>query len=489
MDPGRDDLSGLFSDSLAPGAAPVSRTRPGRRLVARAGRRASTALLAGLAVAGGLLPLYGDPRVTPLTHPLWARMLLQGLDLEEAARPGARASEVFTALAWTESLSLPAAAYASGEGVRVDGEWVRASAGVGEVRYNLAVVRGGEYRLRCRLQGDPGSPVSAEVGPTSGGVLKGFELRPPAGGAAWVPAGGVHLDPGSYTASVLLPPGAALDHVEVAPPCVRPIQPPEGWQSKAVTTRDDLVVTLLQALDAESALPPGDLPIEIRASDVQVEGSILEAAMDPATLAPTIEDLRLEGGREGQRAVGFVEIPRAGLYTLYAFASAGDGLSFLADGCSKSVFCPVAGSGLAWRPVLSRRFEAGRHHVDITLGAGARIEGMRLELKRDDVGDYVTALRSLGFDPGPPGPVTGAAAAEAIRFLKRRRAEDPALKCGDVPLSPPPTVAAPPALVAGVPQPVQPGGGGGGVGPVDPGVTFPNVDPQEPASPVVPVGP
>ena len=38
----------------------------------------------------------------------------------------------------------------------------------------------------------------------------------------WVDAGMVHLDPGAYETSVLLPEGATLEHVEVAPPCVRP---------------------------------------------------------------------------------------------------------------------------------------------------------------------------------------------------------------------------------------------------------------------------
>jgi hypothetical protein len=50
----------------------------------------------------------------------------------------------------------------------------------------------------------------------------------------WIDAGATHLDPGAYTASVLLPRGTTLEHVEVAPPCVMPIEPPGGWKAPAV---------------------------------------------------------------------------------------------------------------------------------------------------------------------------------------------------------------------------------------------------------------
>lgn len=485
-----DDLADLFSDSLAAEAPPRPADRPVSRLVSRARRRLWTAVLAAVAVTGGLLPLYGDPRVTPLTHPLWARMLLRALDLEDAARAGATASEVFRALSWTESLSMPAARFGSGEGVEVEGDGVRASDRVGEVRFRIPVVRGGDYRIRCHIQGDPARPVSAEVGPVSGGVQQEFELAPPSGAAGWVSAGELHLDPGAYTAAVLLPPGAGLGVLEVSPPCLRAIEPPEGWRQRAETTQADAAVTLLQALDAEHALPPADLPIEIRARDVQIPGGALELASAADAPLPTVEDLRLDGGSDGVRAVAFVDVSEPGLYTLSAFATLGEGLSFLADGCSKSVLCPQAGGGLSWRPVLTRRFEAGRHHVDLRVGAGARVEGLRLERKRDAVQDYVATLRSMGFDPGPPGRLERARAAEAIRFLRRQRDEDPRLDCGDVPFGVPAAVvtAPPPALVAGAPQ-------GGGVQATNPGAVssppqpiFPIVEDQQPASPVVPIG-
>ena len=69
-------------------------------------------------------------------------------------------------------------------------------------------------------------------------------------------AGTAHLDPGAYAAQFLLPPGATLSQVELAPPCVNPIEPAGGWQAEAVTTAEDLAVTALKAIDVESELPP-----------------------------------------------------------------------------------------------------------------------------------------------------------------------------------------------------------------------------------------
>ncbi len=47
----------------------------------------------------------------------------------------------------------------------------------------------------------------------------------------WVDAGSLHLDPGAYEATVLLPEGSQLEFVELAPPCLHPIEPRGGWKA------------------------------------------------------------------------------------------------------------------------------------------------------------------------------------------------------------------------------------------------------------------
>ena len=61
--------------------------------------RASGFKAAGLVVlvaAAAMVPLYGDPRQTPVTHTEWARMLLRAMDMEDAVRSSTQASQVFS---------------------------------------------------------------------------------------------------------------------------------------------------------------------------------------------------------------------------------------------------------------------------------------------------------------------------------------------------------------------------------------------------------
>src|SRR5688572_8140661 len=119
--------------------------------------RRQTVALATIVTAAALVPLFGDPRVTPVTHPLWARMLLRALDMNETARASTWASDVFSALSWRDSLIFPADHYLRADGVAVhDQNGVRrvtAREGTGQVVYALGVVRGGDYRMRVRLAG------------------------------------------------------------------------------------------------------------------------------------------------------------------------------------------------------------------------------------------------------------------------------------------------------------------------------------------------
>ena len=199
--------------------------------------RVKTLVLAAVVGAAALVPLFGDPRSTPVTHPLWARMLLRSLDMTDAVRASTQASQVFAALAWRDSLSYTADRYLRADGAVVREEAGRpvlaASAGPAEVAYAVAVAQPGDYQLRARMAGPPGEPATAEFLPMAGGnALKSFTLLP-AKEASWVFAGSSHLDPGAYAAQFLLPPGCTLSQVEIAPPCVNSIEPMGGWKPSA----------------------------------------------------------------------------------------------------------------------------------------------------------------------------------------------------------------------------------------------------------------
>ena len=83
--------------------------------------RLKTYVLVFVVAAAALVPLCGDPRQTPVTHPLWARVLLRSLDMTDAVRASSQASQVFAALAARDSLMYPADRFLSAEGAQLSG--------------------------------------------------------------------------------------------------------------------------------------------------------------------------------------------------------------------------------------------------------------------------------------------------------------------------------------------------------------------------------
>jgi hypothetical protein len=270
------------------------------------------------------------------------------------------------------------------------------------------------------------SPAEAEVTKAgSDDILRSFTV--PAGAAmGWIDAGSLHLDPGAYDATVLLPEGGVLEFVELAPPCVHPIEPKGGWKATAVATTEDVAVTVLQALDLESELPPAGSPVERRGGDLKLEDG--SRAVD----ASGGGEAAFRAGPKGSRVVLEVDLPASGLYTLSIFGVPGGGQRGRADGCRKCVVCPSADTLPRWRVVLSGLFQEGPHLFSAILAPGTVVERLRLEPKKDAPADYVAAVERLGLALSPAGPVTRERAEEARRFLERRRVQQQMELCGDI---------------------------------------------------------
>ncbi len=448
--------------------------------------RLKTLVLAAVVAAAALVPLFGDPRQTPVTHPLWARMLLRSLEMTDAVRASSQASQVFAALAPRDSLSYSADRFLRATGASLTGEGsaavVTAGASPAEVSFAIPVAQPGDYHLRARVSSVSGSPATAEFRPIAGGdPLKSFTLVP-ASEIGWVSAGTAHLDPGAYAAQFLLPPGASLSQIEVAPPCVNAIEPASGWQPNGVTTSDDLAITALKAIDIEHELPPAATPIELTGDAFQVEAPY--TAVEERAKATGLDAMTLRATRAGLRAIVSFEVPESGLYSITAFVAPGSGQRFLMDGCRKAVVCPAEGSG--WRPVMSQTLAAGRHTLVLSLADGASFDRLKLERKKSSAADYAATLRRLGFDPGPQGPITRARALDAMRFVRDQRRALMASLCGDrvqidESLTGQTTVAGNAAVVPGQP-PGEP------VGPGEPPIPPPLIPPQPPSSPTTPGG-
>jgi hypothetical protein len=455
--------------------------------MAMLGRLKMVALI-GVVGAAALLPLYGDPRNAAVTHAEWARMVLRGLGMEDAVAQSATAAQAFATLSWKNSLSFRADRYVSSGDVRVEGQGetrqVVPTGDVGEVTYAVAVVRAGDYRLRVRMAGSPERPASAELARV--GEVKpvdAFTVRPKPE-MTWMDAGAAHLDRGAYTASVLLPRGAVLEHVEVAPPCIVPVEPPGGWRAPAVLLSEHAAVTMVQALDRQSELPPADAPIELDASAFHTDSGAVPVSATGAPLAPM-----LEGGVNGIRALIVVDLPEAGLYTISAFGLRGAGQSWTADSCLKSVVCADKEGRpdvMEWRPALTAPFAAGRHAFSVLLAPGAAIQRVRAERKKDSPADHVAMLRRLGFDVGPPGPMPRARAVDAMHFLEKKAAEMQAADCGDIVLPTPPATTRAALDLAPIPGPAT--GPDSSVGSGQPAVApgIPVLPPQDVSTPVQP---
>ncbi len=453
-------------------------------------RRPRTLVLACVVAAAALVPLFGDPRATPVTHPLWARLLLRALEMGEAVRASRYASQVFATLAFRDSLSLPADSYLRADGLSLreqDGQRVVSAASLpAEVSYALAIVQPGEYRLRARLSGPSDTPVTAEIGTLSGEASVGVITFTPGQTLGWVFGGTAHLDPGAYAAQFLLPAGCSLSRVEIAPPCLNPIEPFGGWRATAVTTAEDLAVTALRALDAEHELAPAASPLEMTGGDLEAEAPP-EAVAERAREEPPART-RLRAGRKGLRAVAVFELPEAGLYTISAFTLPGAGQRWLVDGCRKAVVC--AGGVERWRPILSQPLARGRHVLTLTLGAGGALQHVRIERKKSAPADYVSALERLGFEVGEPGPVARATALDAARFVREKRGALLASLCGDrvrIEEAPAPSTVRVADRSSGrgsasplaAPRPAEP---------VEPPIGPPLLPPQPPATPTRPLG-
>ncbi|HEX9188076.1 MAG TPA: hypothetical protein VGB87_13445, partial [Vicinamibacteria bacterium] len=358
------------------------------------------AVLAGLATVA-LLPLYGDIRPSAaVSHPEWARMMLRGLELLEDA-PGVNdtATQAFATLSGRDSRSWPADRYVRAQRVETVEEGGRAllrpRGGIGEAVYALGIARGGSYRLRFHVSG----PAAAEAEMAKAGsndVLRSFTV-PSAPVMGWIDAGEMHLDPGAYDATVLLPEGSALEQVELAPPCLHPIEPRGGWNAGSVATTEDVAVTLLQALDLESELPPAAPPVEFRGGDLVLEDGTR------ATEAGGEGDGSFRAGPKGSRVVLLADLPQTGLYTLAVFGVSGSGQRWMADGCRKCVVCPTSDARPVWRVVLAGDFQKGPHVFTASLGSGTVIERIRLEQRKDAPADYVATLERLGLPLGAPG--------------------------------------------------------------------------------------
>ncbi len=382
-------------------------------------KSAKRALLAAVVATAVFVPLYGDPRQSPVTHPEWARMMLRALDMESVLVRGSSASLAFDSLAWRTSINMPLERTLRNTGVAFltgPPTQVKAQDQGGEVAYRLASGRRGDFRFRIKTSGMSAQPFAFEVTP-EGETKPVRSLTLPVGLNA--ETGAVPIAPGVHSLSVGLPAGVALDNIEVIPPCINAIEPKSGWSPTAIARTAEVAVTALKALDLEFELPPAASPIEL--GSVTFQPTLAQALK--ASLKSDPGGVWLEGGAEGTQAVAHVDLPEAGLYTLSAYGLQGQGQSWTADACQKSVLCPnkEMPETPRWRPVMTADFSAGPHAFVMTLANGAAVQRIRFERKKDAAASYLSTIARLGLDLGDDRPISRPLAVQAMEFIRRQR--------------------------------------------------------------------
>lgn len=376
--------------------------------------------LAAVVTAAALVPLYAYVRPpNPVSHPEWARMLLRGLRLEDMVDTSAVASQVFSMLSWRESLSFPAEKYFHAEGVDLKTEGparcLVARGAKGEATYRLGVVRPGRYRVRAELRAIAAAPpVSVQVSRLGGsdtGASFAMTAPPTIG---WTDGQLTHLDSGGYAATFMVPADTCLAHVEVAPPCLNPVEPIGGWQPRSTTTASDVAVTVVKAVDMESELPPAATAVTMAGSDFRVD----TAAGQPLPAALGVEEHWLKATRNGTIATLSLVVPEDGLYSITALGRFSGAQKWLLDGCHEAILCPRNEEGLVWRSIATLSLITGRHMITVTLAPETVIAAVKAERKKTAPQDYVATLKRLGFDVGPEGPITRPRAVDAMNWVR-----------------------------------------------------------------------
>lgn len=452
--------------------------------------------LVAVLTAVGLVPLYGDPRKSPVTHSEWSRMLLRAMGFDESVTRVENADAIFRTLAWTDEHTIPASKYTRGTDVTKRGNAVDATTAAGESAYDLPIVRPGDYNVRLKLKGAPDKPFRVEIRKNGGAdAIRTFKPTGNGDEISTVDLGWVTMEPGDHTLSVALPPGTSLEYVQVAPPCLTPIEPENGWRAAAITTGEDLALTMIQAMDWQNELAPGAEPIEIRAEKFQNLSATIKASR------PVGGADQLVGNPDGVHAIAVAEIPEDGLYSMSAWVSEGRGQAWIADSCRRSTMCPAASGAPHWRTIMTSDFKKGRHTFAVLLADSASVGRLRLQKVKDSGDDYIAALKRKGFDVGTPGPITREKAREAMDWLRiqwKRKFEEERPCTIDVPatriagtaprgeisgrnsgltVQPPPSPNTPGTPGGNPPVPPPPGGG--------PGPTPPPTPPPPPATPTV----
>ena len=246
-----------------------------------------------------------------------------------------------------------------------------------------------------------------------------FEITQPEEDFRWVDLNRVSLDPGDHTVSLLLTEGARVEGLSIVPPCLRRIEPLDGWQPLENLTFAELAVTVARALDLEYDLPKIGPEIKIRGEEFQ---RTLELPVDESSQARSEDPFWLSTGGSIVTARASFTAPERGFYSIEARYLSATPVRWVSNGCLKIVTCELSGQqGMLWKKVVVLELDAGEQNLEITLPPEASLDQVVIQRRDASIEEYIQVAAEEGFRLGPANQVVRRreAMAAALRLSNR----------------------------------------------------------------------
>ncbi|HEX9724184.1 MAG TPA: hypothetical protein VGC53_07860 [Vicinamibacteria bacterium] len=378
------------------------------------GRLAATAVAAFVVVSS--LVGYGVAQSTQVTQAEWAVYMVQGLGLDWNMPPQATANDYVARLLWSTSIEFPATRVLPGSSaslaINEDAApaFINTSSPTAEALYRISTVQPGDYNFRVNLAG---GTAMLKVGSAL------FEITQPEEEFRWVDLSRVSLDPGEHTVSLLLSEGARAEGLSIVPPCLRRIEPLEGWQPLENLTFAELAVTVARALDLEYDLPKMGPEIKIRGEEFQ---RTLELPVHDQPQGTSEDPFWLSTGGNIVTARARFTVPEHGFYSIEARYLSSTPVRWVSNGCLKIVTCAFSGEqGMHWRRVLVLELDAGEQDLEVTLPPDASLDQVVIQRRDPSIEAYIQVAADEGFRIGTASQVVRRreAMAAALRLSNR----------------------------------------------------------------------
>lgn len=256
--------------------------------------------------------------------------------------------------------------------------WLLGTSRPTEVHLRFVLPLDGRYRLGIAVH-RPGHTlkIGGQSFPIDGDAQKFSKIE----------VGEFPLTAGLQEIIVTLPPGGALDYLELTAPNLSPIVPDGGWQPDAALTWDALAVTATQALHLEKELPPTDRSMAIEAEALTETGG-----------AQLVEDAHLgrpSGGRwlrtaaQAAKVGAALDIAQGGFYTI-DLTVMGTSIDVLVNGQqSLAVEGKPYLDAVTTQPIFLPK---GSNRLEITLPPGCGLDRIVVKARQSDLTTLAAAL-------------------------------------------------------------------------------------------------